>query len=269
MNKINALLNKADFFEKLAIHGSRRHALKSLAQNKVGVPLAIVDNKKRIKDTLVNALGNNTMDSSEEGSLSPATLELKLLIDKVDKASDYNSLNSVIGDADQWVTEQVYSTGKSVYKDDDIKLITNVIGNVKSLLKPHVNPSYAYTSIDPAMQKKIRDYAVSIGLSFSDDTTLRKTEDGKLGPVTRGIIEDIKQHFKDSDPYDDTPMGPQGDQELFKTITYLSKNKAPQNNEPEPVDNTSGDIASRLLRRDPKDHITDYNTPMPKLETLL
>ena len=125
MNKISALLNKVDFFEKLAIHGNRHGALKALA--------------------------------------------------------------------------------------------------------------YEYPAIDPAMQKKIRDYAVSKGVPFFFNMdVIKKTEDGKLGPITRDLIEKVKQHFKNSDPYDNTLMGPQGDQELFKTITYLSENKTPQNDGLEP-----------------------------------
>ena len=268
MNKINALLNKADFFEKLAIHGSRRHALKSLAQDQATLNKA----KKELEACIplfrkIPDYGSFSSRTREEGAL----LGVGDITNTVHTKKD---LTSVIENMRNNITE-IRSNDRHGnildLIDLDLRLDTaERLLNDNSIHTPFpIRKAVEYPSIDPAMQKKIRDYAVSIGLSFSDDTTLRKTEDGKLGPVTRGIIEDIKQHFKDSDPYDDTPMGPQGDQELFKTITYLSKNKAPQNNEPEPVDNTSGDIASRLLRRDPKDHITDYNTPMPKLRTLL
>lgn len=81
-----------------------------------------------------------------------------------------------------------------------------------------------YPTIDRETQKSLRDFAVSKGLSFYNYDILDKTKDGELGPKTRLIIEEIKKYLnKDSDAYDEIPMGPSGDQQLFDVIKKPTK----------------------------------------------
>lgn len=79
----------------------------------------------------------------------------------------------------------------------------------------------SYPYIDSTIQEKVRDFAVIKGLAFYNMDILKKTEDAKLGPVTRDMIEKCKQYLNSQDAYtyDEIPLGPSGDQELFSVIT--------------------------------------------------
>ena len=84
-----------------------------------------------------------------------------------------------------------------------------------------------YPTIDPVIQKALRDYAIRSGLVFFNQDILDKTNDGELGPKTRTMIEAVKTHWNQYIKPNETkiPMGPSGDQEVFKAIANLYKPK--------------------------------------------
>ena len=83
MIKINALLKKVDFFEKLAIHGRRHSSLKSLGQL---YPTIDRETQKSLRDFAVSKglsfYNYDILDKTKDGELGPKT---RLIIEEIKK----------------------------------------------------------------------------------------------------------------------------------------------------------------------------------------
>jgi len=103
---------------------------------------------------------------------------------------------------------------------------------------PQKQPQY-YPRINPQIQKTIRNFAhrerlIDYDISRNMEQS-RMTEDGFIGPITRSIIEKVKQHLNSQDVYetDYIEYGAAGDADLFKVINneYNKSLNAPSKTE--------------------------------------
>jgi len=217
MKKLSSLLKKVDFFEKLAIHGSRRNALKALYKSAD----SLADFNQYVQEA--RALASKAYEAMNGAYLELVdSTKAVYQIRKPTENLDLESLENYIARIKQFYEDisaqartennrsaQVdanlaYGTLKEAL--DKIKKAREVLPSyLENIDEPVVETSYVsfdnaptpskskkveYSYIDPSIQEELNKFLV---------TKMGKvriiTPDGKLGPQTRMSIEMIKKHL--------------------------------------------------------------------------
>lgn len=232
MGKVKFLNKKADAMSKM-IAVNRAAAFRAITKMARNVPDEALFNSelREARNLVENAI-------TKLSRLEPGKYRTDIHMMRLDDLSDYIEELSIKCDG---LTSDFITSGDLVSANkvkDAYSLLAEATSHISKALEampgyPHPQVTVdnfgplsdkkpmSYPYIDPIIQEKVRDFAVIKGLTFYNMDILRKTEDAKLGPVTRDMIEKCKQYLnsQESYAYDEIPLGPSGDQELFSVIT--------------------------------------------------
>lgn len=181
MTKANSLLKKAQLFEKLAVHGSRRAYLRSLAFDQEAFDAALSATKKYLADAK-NVLGG-------EASIVPEPSDVDQISSQIDRMS---KLLSVLPDGDKKnrATSDLLGARTSLKKTKELapQLPTeptqedDTEGTQMMPAEEIKGKSYGYPSVPKDIQQ-------AIGLAGAQ-------VDGILGPETRRRLDVTKLYYK-------------------------------------------------------------------------
>ena len=189
MNKINALLNKVDFFEKLAIHGSRHGALKALAEVSSVMTADII----KAKELLIKVIGESNTKSNNDSLIN----QIKNSSTTHDLISHFNEVFDLVG------------------KNSPVesKAVDNIMTEAYSLLSKYKNTPIPI-GIDT--QNKLREFAIKNHLIQSSQSLLDNTNDGKMGPTTKMVIRKIRDYLNSKGNSIMNTI--EGDQQIFALV---------------------------------------------------